>query len=262
MRRLAALGISLCLPMVASAQTTHRVSSPISFFEDADLMTPGVMGISVDTGYGRVYSGHDRSLPSAYFSLGLNKRVEFSVGSGYVRSQFEDIQVDGISDVYTGAKVLLHNQSRWLPAVAVKPMIEVLGTPSIANNLLAPKRVNFVFPLILQRSYDQWRIYYTGGYLTRGLQFHSLALEVDRWARVTPSVVVSHSRLTTELGLVSELGLNRSRSDVLGVVSVNLSPHWGVYGSFGSTFGRTDANSLRYQASVGVGYNVALWRQR
>jgi hypothetical protein len=262
MRLLAALCVSLCLPMLAWAQETHRVSSPISFFEDADLAAPGLMSISVDTGYARVYAGQDRSLPSAYLALGVNKRVEVSVGSGYARSQFEDFRVDGISDAYAGAKFLLRNQSRWLPAVAVKPMIEVLGTPSIANNLLAPKRVNFVLPLILQRSYDQWRVYYTGGYLTRGLQFHSLALEIDRWARVTPSVVVSHSRLTTELGLVSELGLNRSRSDVLGIVSVNLSPHWGVYGSFGSTFGRTDANSLRYQTSVGVGYSVALWRQK
>jgi hypothetical protein len=258
MKRLA----TFCLPILAWAQTTHRVSSPISFFEDADLTTPGLMSISVDTGYARVYAGQDRSLPSVYFALGLNKRVEVSVGSGYARSQFEDFHVEGVSDTYAGAKVLLRNQRGWMPAIAVKPMIEVLGTPSIANNLLAPGRLNFVAPLILQRSSDQWRVYYMGGYLTRGLQFHSLAIEADRWSHVTPSVVVSHARLTRELGLISELGLNRSRSDLLGIVSVTPSPRWGVYGSAGSTFGRTDANSLRFQVSGGITLNVRLWGKK
>ena len=141
-------------------------------------------------------------------------------------------------------------------------MIEVLGTPSIANNLLAPGRVNFVMPLILQRSYSQWRVYYMGGYLTRGLQFHSLAVEADWWAHVTPSVVLSHARLTRDLGLISELGLNRSRSDILGTVSVTFSPRWGVYGSVGSTFGRTDANSLRFQASGGITLNLRVWGRK
>jgi hypothetical protein len=262
MKRLAVLCVPLCLPMLAWAQTTHRVSAPSSFFEDADLTTPGLMSISVDAEYQRVYSGQDRSFPSAYFALGLNSRIEVSVSSGYVRSQFEDFHVNGASDIYSGAKVLLWRQRRWMPAIAVKPMIEVLGTPSIANNLLAPGRVNFVMPLILQRSYDQWRVYYMGGYMTRGLQFHSLAVEADRWAHVTPSVVVSHARLTTDLGLISELGLNRSRSDILGMVSVAPSPRWGFYGSGGSTFGRTDANSLRYQVSGGITLNIRFWGKK
>ena len=248
--------------MLAWAQTAHRISSPISFFEDADLTAPGLMNISVDLAYSRVESGQDRSLPTADFALGLNKRVEVSLGSGYVRSQFEAFRVNGFSDTYAGTKILLSKQGRWLPALAVKPMLEILGTPSIANNLLAPARVNFVLPLILQRSYDQWRVYYTGGFLTRGLQFHSLTLEADQWAHATPSVVISHSRLTRELGLVSELGLNRSRSDLLGMVSVTLSPRWSFYGSAGATFGRTDANSLRYQASVGIALSTRVWGKK
>ena len=58
------------------------------------------------------------------------------------------------------------------------------------------------------------------------------------------------------------VGLNRSRSDILGTVSVTPSPRWGVYGSVGSTFGRTDANSLRFQASGGITLNVRVWGRK
>lgn len=245
-----------------SAGPTHRISSPIAFFEDADITTPGVVSISQDLSYGRVYAGRDLSAPTAYLAVGLYPRLDITVGSGYVRSQFETFRVSGISDTYAGAKFLLVKEDGPRPAIAVKPILEILGTPSIANNLLAPGRVNFLLPLVVQKSWEEFRVYYTGGYLTRGLQFHSLAFELDRWARVTPSVVVSHSRLTRELGLVSELGLNRSRSDVLGMLSVNVSPQWGFYASAGTTFGRTDANSLRYQVTGGITFNFRLWGQK
>jgi hypothetical protein len=49
--------------------------------------------------------------------------------------------VDGVSNTYAGAKALLRSQRGWMPAIAIKPMIQLLGTPSIANNLLVPGRV-------------------------------------------------------------------------------------------------------------------------
>lgn len=254
---------ALCLPMLAWPQTAnHRISSPISFFEDADINAPGHMSLGLSAGYGRVYSGHDRSLPSVDFTLGIHRRVEVSASSGYAYSQFENVSVSGISDTYAGVKFLAWRQAGARPAVAFKPMVEILGTPSVAHNLLAPRRVNFVLPLILQRTFENGRVYYTGGYLTRGLQFHSVGLEADRWSRVTPSIVISHARLTRELGLVSELGLNRSRSDVLGILSVTLNRRWSLSGMGGRTFGRTDANSNRFQAGAGVAFNFDLWGKK
>ncbi len=262
------LALSVLLAAVATrapSQTsapTHRVSSPISFFEDAEITTPGTLSISQDVNYTSVYAGHDFSMPTGYLELGLHPRVDVAVGMGYARSQFENFRISGISDTYAGVKFLLVKESGWRPAVAVRPSLEVLGTPSIANNLLAPGRVNFLIPVMIQKSWEEARVYYTGGYLTRGLHFHSFTYELDRWAHVTPSIVVSHSRLTRELELVSDLGLNRSRSDALGIVSVNVSPRWGVYASVGSTFGRTDPNSTRYQVTGGVTVNLHLWGKK
>ena len=253
------------LPVLAQVNTNspaHRISSPAAFFDDAETAAPGSVAISSDFSYGRVLSGHDIAFPSTYVTVGLRKRLDFSAGFGYVRSQFENVRISGIGDTYLGVKGVLVSETRWRPAVAVKPMLEILGTPSIANNLLAPKRVNVLLPLTLQKSFPSFRVYYTGGYFSRGIQFHSLAYELNRWARVTPAVVVSHSRLTRELDLVSELGLNRSRSDALCIVSVPLTPRWGLFGSAGRTFGRTDGNSTRIQVSGGVSFTFRAWGER
>lgn len=247
------------LAQVPTAEIPRRISSPISFYDDADITKPGTINMSQDIEYARTVGGKDFAFPSSYFSAGLNKRLEVSGGIGYVRSQFEELRVNGLADTYIGGKVLLFAEGKRRPALAVKPTLEVLGAPSIANNLLAPGRVNFLLPFMVEKSFEQFRVYYTVGYLTRGLFFQSLAYELNHWSRVTPTVILLHSRLTHELRLVSDLGLNRSRSDVLGSVAVTLSPHWSVYGSAGRSFGRTDVNSARYQLSGGFSVNFRVW---
>ena len=237
----------------------HRISAPIAFFDDADVVAPGVLNVSTDFSYGRVEAGHDWAFPGGYATLGLNQRMHLSGGTGYVRSVFETTGVNGIGDTYVGLKVVLLTEGDHRPALAVKPTLEVLGTPSVHNNPLAPGRPNFLIPVMLQKTFETWRVYYTTGYLTRGITFHSLAWEWDGWSRVFPTVVVSHGRLVTEQEFISELGLNRSRSDILAGAGIFIAPGWGAYGNISHSFGRRDPNSIRYQISAGVSYNFRLW---
>ena len=237
----------------------HRISAPLAFFDDADVMAPGMMNVSTDFGYGRVEAGHDTSFPGGYATLGLTNRMHFSGGTGYVRSVFEDIGVNGISDTYVGLKFVLLTETDHRPALAVKPSLEVLGTPSVHDNPLAPARANFLIPVMVQKSFETWRVYYTSGYLTRGITFHSLAWEWNGWSRVTPTVVVSHGRLTKDQDFIAELELNRSRSDILAGAGIFLAPNWGAYANVSHSFGRRDPNSLRYQLSAGVSYTFRVW---
>lgn len=266
MIRVAVLFSALVITSSGWAQATssqpRRISSPISFYDDADTTARGVLNMSQGVDYGRVQVGKDLSGPSSSFSLGLNRWLEVSASLGYARSQFETIRVTGLADTYAGAKVLVVSEHPRRPAIAVKPTLEVLGAASTANNLLAPGRVNFLLPVMVQKSFESFRTYCTVGYLTRGLFFQSLAYEANRWTRVTPTVVVSHSRLTRDLGLVSDLGLNRSRTDVLGGIGFNLTHNWSVYGSAGRSIGRLDVNSAIYQFSAGVSLNLRLWGAR
>ena len=176
-----------------------------------------------------------------------------------VRSDFEQTRITSAADSDVGVRILLLQEKPKRPAVAVKPSIEILGEASLVNNVLAPNRVNYIFPVHVQKSFEQFRVYYTAGYLTRGILFHALAGELNHWNRVTPTVILSSSRLTRDLGLVSELGLNRSRSDALGGVAININPKWSVFANAGRSFGRMDQNSARYQVTAGISMNLRLW---
>ena len=265
MRRVAPIlwaAFALCLPAQQQPGERRKVSAPIAFYDDADLVSPGTLSVSTYWSRAKVPAGGDTAFPSVYFSLGLNQRFDVSGSVSYVRSRFENIQVNGVWDAYAGMKFLVVPEGRKRPALAVKPMIEVLGEPSIVDNALAPDRVNAVLPLVLQKSFDYHRLYYMAGYVTRGIIFNSFVFELNTWSRVTPVVIVSGSRLTREQALISEFGLNRSRGDVVGGVAVALRPGLAVFANAGRSVGRVDLNSNRYQVTAGMSFNVRLWGRK
>jgi len=100
------------------------------------------------------------------------------------------------------------------------------------------------------------------GYATRGIIFNSLAFEWNGLSRVTPIVIVSGSRLTRELALISEFGLNRSRSDVVAGAAFAIRPGWSVFANTGRSFGRIDLNSSRYHITFGLSFNLRLWGEK
>lgn len=240
----------------------RKVSAPLAFYDDADVSTPGAANVSEYFSYVKVPAGRDASFPCTYFSLGLTKRISVSGGFSYARSLFEDIRVNGAGDTYLGVKLLVVQENKRRPALALKPMVEFLGKASIADNPLAPNRRNYVLPFVLQKSSDYYRVYYMAGYVTRGIIFHSLAFEWNGMSRITPIAIVSASRLTRELGLISEFGLNRSRSDVVAGAAISLRPGWSVFANTGRSFGRMDLNSSRYQVTFGLSFNVRLWEEK
>ncbi len=259
--------ISLLIAAALNAQDSagdprRRISAPIAFYDDADISTPGVLNVAEYFSYTKVPAGCDLSFPSTYLSLGLNRRIGVSASFSYARSQFEESRINALGDALFRVKVLVAPEGKRRPGLALEPMVEVLGKASIADNPLAPRRVNYVFPLVLQKSFESCRLYYMGGYLTRGILFHSLAFELNRWTRVTPVAIVSASRLTRELGFISELGLNRSRTDGVGGVVLAIRPGWSVFANAGRSFGRIDLNSSRYQVTIGLSFNVPLWSKK
>ncbi len=256
----AALPALVALPL-SGQEPRRRISSPIAFYDDADITKPGMLSLSAYFAYDRVPAGHDVAVPSVSFNLGLHKRVDVSGSTAMVRSDFEQTRITAVADSDAGVRILILEEKPKRPAVAIRPSIEILGEASLVNNALAPKRVNYFFPVHVQKSFQQFRVYYTAGYVTRGIVFHALAGELDHWEHVVPTVVVSSSRLTRDLGLVSELGLNRSRSDILGGVAININPKWTLFANAGRSFGRMDPNTARYQVNAGVSRNLRLWGQ-
>jgi len=245
-----------------SSTAGHRISAPISFYDDADPTERGMLSTSTSFSYVRVNAGRDIDGPSAYLSLGIHRRFDVSVDLARVNSTFEQTHTNSIGDSYIATKVLLLPEGRRRPALAVKPMLEVLGPASIRNDVLAPGRVNFVPSFIAQKSSDNYRFYYMGGYITRGILFQSLAGELNRWSRVTPTVILSTARVTRELKLISDLGLNRSRADASGGVTIMITKAWSLFVMGGRSFGREDLNTSRYNFSGGVAFNARIWGEQ
>ena len=214
--RRALLGVLLAglLVPTAAAQARRRVSSPIAFYDDADVADPGLLTLSSYFSYNRVPVGRDIGFPAAGFTLGLQRRLDVSGNVALAHSQFEESRITGAGDSDIGLCVLLLPEGSRRPAVAVKPTLEILGDASLRDNPLAPDRVNYILPVMTQKSFESFRLYYSAGYASRGIVFHSLAWELNRWTRVVPAVIVSSSRLTRELDLVSELGLKDRKSVV------------------------------------------------
>jgi hypothetical protein len=259
--------VLLLLPLLAPAQTPpetprRRVNSPVALYDDADPTAPGMLSVGSYFSYSSLRAGTDTTGPSFYVTVGLTPRIDFSADVGYVRSNFEQLPVSGMADSYFGAKILVMKEGKRRPAVAVKPMIEVLGGPSLTISAFAPDRVNFAPSVVVQKSFDNYRIYSMTGYITRGIAYESLGFELNRWSRITPLVAVSASRLTKEVTFVSDLGLNRTRSDVAGGLNVMLTPRWSAFGTIGRSFGRPDVNSTRYLVSGGINFNMSLRAER
>lgn len=242
-----------------ATEPRRRLSSPVAMYDDADPTPPGRATLGAYVAYSSYTAGHDFAGPSTSFSLGLHHRFDVSGDIALAHSRFEQTPITGASDAYFGAKILLLPEGKRRPALAVKPMIEILGAASVVDNALAPSRVNFVPSFLTQKSFDNYRLYYMGGYISRGIWFQSLGAEWNAWSRVTPVIIVSSGRVTRELDLVRELGLNRSRVDFAGGASVVLNSTWSVNVVAGRSLGRTDPNSSRYQLSGGVGWNLRFW---
>lgn len=265
--RAGALSLPLLLPALVLAQTQpdgqrHRVNSPVALYDDADPTSPGMLFVGSYFSYSTLRAGSDIGGPSFSVSVGLHRRVDVSADIGYVRSDFEQIRVAGLGDSYFGAKIVALTEGKRRPAVTIKPMIEVLGGASLSVSAFAPDRVNFAPSVLLQKTFDNYRVYSMSGYITRGIVFESLGWELNRWSRITPVAIVSASRLTKEVTFISDMGLNRTRSDVTGGLGVVLTPRWSVFGTIGRSFGRPDVNSTRYQISGGINFNVRLRGER
>lgn len=261
-RGLAALLLASCVLAQQTTTERRRLSAPIAFYDDADISPPGTFQVSEGICYTKVPAGRNLSFSSTYVDLALNRRVEIIASVSDARSSYEGTLITGLGDSYFGSKFLIVAEGKRRPGVAVEPMVEVLGPSSLAFSALAPDRVNYVLPVAFQKSFDQARVYGMAGYVTRGIAFTSLAFELNRWSRVTPMVVVSGSRVTREVDLLSELGLNRSQVDALGGASVELRRGLSVFAMAGRSFGRKDVNSVSYQLTGGLNVTFRLWGEK
>jgi len=252
------------LPVLSLAQSTpRRLSAPGAMLDDHEVAAAGTLTATLDAFYGRVNAGFDRALPALDLTLGLTKRLDVSLSGSLSKNRYESFRTTAPGDSYIAAKVLVVPEGRHRPAVTFQPVLEVLGRPSLANNLEPPGKVNGVFGGIVGKSFDHFRVYNHSGYFTRGIFFTSAAVEfTSLFKRVTPVVYATYGALTRHRDLAAEVQNNTSQPTVGGTLGFRISENWSGYVSGGHGIGRRDQNTVDYQIGGGISYTLRLWEPR
>jgi len=257
MKRFVATSLLLTWQLALYAQVEAGrpgITSPFITYEDASLMEPGTLSIGQYASFSKSPNGKSLSAPGIDFSLGLTRRLELSgFGAGVFSQNYGEGFAAGLDDSYMGLKVLLWKEARYRPALAVKPMLELLGSADGVG------RAHLAFPVMLEKDIGLCDLAYTVGYLTRGAVYSSLKCEWGGEGRVTPIAVISGSRATEHLSDLRDLGLNRTQLNGSVGVNVEISPRWSIFLEAGRTLSRKDENSSQFEFTASIAYTGRLW---
>ncbi len=240
----------------------RRVSAPGALLDDYEVVEPRSITFTFGAGYLKVPSGYDVWMPSSDLSIGLTRWMDVSLFSSVSKNSFETFRTTAMGDAYINAKFVLLREGPRRPGIALQPALEVLGRPSLANNPLAPNKVNAAFGGMLGKNIrDTVRIYSHSGYFTRGIVFTSAAMEITRFSRITPVAFATFGALTDHRETAAELLLNASRLDVGGTLGVRLAKDWSAFVSASRSLGRRDFNSVSIAVGGGVSYTWRPWSE-
>ena len=258
--RTAALWLATALPASSAfAQVVgHPINSPTSLYDDATLLAPGAASVDLYSSFSRSFTGQSLSAPGTDLAVGLTRRLELSAFSGLVYSKDGADHSYSQDDTYLGMKVLLLPQTAHTPAIAIKPLIEILSTAAI-ESYLGTNRANFALPVYFEKDFDSWSFSQTVGYISRGVAFSTTKIEADWWEHFTPMALFSYSEVTTRVETLSSLGLNRRQSNAELGFSIDINPRWSIFADAGPAIGRRDENSAGFELTFGVTWNTRLW---
>ena len=237
-----------------------RVSAPGALLDDYEVAEPRTITFTLGAGYVKVPAGHDVWMPSSDLSIGLTRWMDVSIYSSITKVSFEGFRTTAMGDAYINAKFVVLREGQRRPGIAFQPVLEVLGRPSLANNPLAPDKVNAAFGGLVGKSlWDRVRVYNHSGYFTRGIVFTSSVVEYTRFSRFTPVVFATFGALTRNRATAAELLANASRLDLGGTLGFRLAKDWSGYFSVGRSLGRRDLNSSNISIGGAISYTWRPW---
>ena len=222
-------------------------ASPLSWVDDASLLAPGTMSLSVSA---MRWSGADLSevdFPIVDASVGITKRVQLSASIPRIVGSADAAgPVGGVGTSYISGKIaLLTGQSD--VKLAVSPILEILGKG--AAQALAPgeSRLQLGLPISLEVAQGPARMFAATGFFSRGAWFAGGGAGVQATPRVGLSMSFTRSWAKTD-----RAGVTRDRREVSGGVSYFATPQFGLYGSVGHTIATSDDNGAGMSVSGGV----------
>ena len=233
---------SSALPSPASTTS----ASPLSWIDDASLLAPGSMTLTVSA---LRWSGADLSevdAPIVDAAVGLTKRLQIGASIPHiVGSAAETGPVGGLGTAYITGKVALLNEPE--VKIAVSPVLEILGAGAVQALPVDDSRYQLGLPVSLEVVRGSVRIFAATGFFTRGAWFAGGGTGFQLTPRVGASATFTRAWAKTDVD-----GVNRDRREVSGGISYFVRPQIAVYGSLGHTIATTDESGAGMTVSGGV----------
>ena len=226
-------------------------ASPLSWIDDASLLEPGSVALTVSV---MRWSGADLSevdAPIVDAAFGLTKRFQLSATVPRVVGSADGTgPVGGFGTSYFIGKVALLDDSE--VKLAVSPLVEILGEGAVQSLPAGESRYQVGLPVSVEVARGPVRMFAATGFFTRGAWFGGGGAGFQLTPQIGASMSITRSWAKTDVE-----GVHRDRSEISGGVSYFLKPQIAVYGAVGHTIATTDENGAGMSMSTGVTFLLA-----
>jgi hypothetical protein len=240
-------------PLPIAVVGTSSGASPMSWLDDATLLPPGSMSLTVSAVR---WSGTDLAetdFPVVNAAIGLAPRFQIGVSVPHVVGSADGTgPAGGVGTSYLSSKIALLTGASSGVKVAVSPMIEILGEGAVQAIPAGESRIQVGLPISVEISQGTARVFASTGVFSRGAWFAGGGVGVQATSRVGASV-----SLTRAWGGADASGVARDRRELSGGVAYSVSPLVAVYGTLGRTVATTDENGAGTTVGAGVSFLLA-----
>lgn len=166
----------------APASSANAVIYYGSWLDDASVVEPGDVWISLSTGYWKADASRQVDVPVVSAAVGLNRRMQ--AGASLPIYHFRDgtgLSETGVGNISLYGKWVMVDAAKTRHGVglAVAPLIEM--TPGVNGSF------GWALPVNIEMRTSQMRVYGSAGYFSRGSMFATIAAQISAGSRVALS---------------------------------------------------------------------------
>ena len=239
------------LAAAAPMATSPSSATPLAWVDDASLLAPGMVALSVSAMRWQGGGLSEVDAPIVDAAFGLTSRVQLSASVPRVVGSADPAgAAGGIGTSFFSAKIAVYEAPNHNFKIATGPTLQLLGKGIVESLGSQQSRVRWGLPVSAEVSRGTMRLYGGGGYFSPGLWFSGVAAGFAITDKTNASVGVSRAwrRTDTPDVLLSE----RDRKEISGGASYALRPAISVFGSIGRTFATLEENGAGTSISGGL----------
>jgi hypothetical protein len=232
-----------------SAGATPSAAAPFAWVDNAALMPAGLVWVGFSMTRWQGGGLGETNIPVVDAAVGLTPRVQFSASVPRVT----DPSGTGgaLGTTFFSTKIAAFSDEKRSLALAVAPTIEILGSAAMVAAPDGRSRTQIGVPVSLDVERNSTHFYGSLGYFSPGIWFTGAGAGkmIGTWT----GIAVSFSRAwSSPTDAIDPALIGPRRNDLSGSVSVDLTPHVGLYGSIGHTIATSDENGAGTTISIGV----------